>query len=1431
MHVDWGCEVKRLLVGLLLALLLACGAHDSAESVSTSAAGLELPTGDPVPKGWTGSTVQLLVADAWASCSYYATDLLVEPASVDASLQTILTKMTELATPAVCSSATSPNPLEAWVQLRAAEKCNTRGGNDARLALPQVILPGTWTANLKLDQDADPIVRFPAQNICIAQKLRAASPGAAGISTLTLGPNEQRELLEVVRERATLALLGYAKLYELGRSANPISATTVAQRARQALEDTLIGAGVSGGLMAAVQLVTIATEDVLELFARSASARVPRSSKVQDSIAADTWGPGGWRSRALAVLYGGEPLAATSSDVPPWPPLPPGGSLKAPPPFISEDVRDPRVDELRIYVDRYDAFNLKMLPLPSQVGCHDVDLEPSVSRMVRQVEAGLRTDGCTNLVSNTCIPVPLSAVPDPALGVGDFLLWKDHRIGLDVARSLARQMSQQIGRSCIGDGLVSYETPGGMTPAGVETILSVSGEGPLDGDYYHVAKGTTFASHEPLAEWVSRNVAEDTRGGLMTLAGGVYLDEDSSLQGLPATSLDLEDRRLAGSMNALEATRHVVLQALTSSSLPTAFGSGAKPALAAIEAAIGTTGLTMEPLLENQGSGLVLSDVVFTLYAPQDDDFWAAPDMANLALVVIDDDTFTAKANDLLIPQLLGDPTFRSFTNVTLADRLTHSVVMSAQSVTPRPASKTPLNEWSFNAYIPTLEDGFVLARKTTSTGTSYRLLAGPVGVNFLGGGFPIGFHFAYGGSLGDRASQLIQVQKENPSQPFFDAFGYPVKMYPPSDPYLSGNTNGAATTKLYLDNASKAADAAVGAVTIAYQALLEKAKEDVDASAQIARSTQVLDAARRQLCGDKKPDCGSTVKVVEQELIRGDNRNKFNGVANDCNTPSQEPGFNQLACVARLGMSKYDVRVNIASVVKAALDGGDPTFADYAGGTLQGVFIEQYASFRRMEDQFTEYETAYQVAKARVNAANQALSGASQRVDSNCGPGAIAEAIVAGISGGFASVSVSLGPVIALAQKCRDLETEIGPAKAQAVLSLIQGIDDMQQTYMRMADAGKAVGLAVAAGSAAIQEAKLAEERANLDKELATSVTLSNSPTFRQFHDYDVWRARALVENARRYAILARRAIEARYVVDLTTMQGQEPFVAPPTGWADQIYEYDMNMPAAVGLTLGGQQATGSVYPNVVVDYVGNLQRFVDGYAIKRPSAATLADSEVISLPGPAGAGLGGQLPQGVINSEAYRWTFFCPSTKTWASIPSSGDVDHPCGLSERPTFARLRFDLDPWGRLKGSINDEPYAKRYNVRWSKLVLNLVGTGIKDCTKASDPLTCYAQPFLRYDMTHVGPSWATNFEQTWVALEVPRGQIEGAKALAAEQWLDPLSNSWSKPYVAQVARTEYLDRPVAGAYLATFTVGPEVTISRIDRIQVLAESAYWVKQQ
>jgi hypothetical protein len=72
--------------------------------------------------------------------------------------------------------------------------------------------------------------------------------------------------------------------------------------------------------------------------------------------------------------------------------------------------------------------------------------------------------------------------------------------------------------------------------------------------------------------------------------------------------------------------------------------------------------------------------------------------------------------------------------------------------------------------------------------------------------------------------------------------------------------------------------------------------------------------------------------------------------------------------------------------------------------------------------------------------------------------------------------------------------------------------------------------------------------------------------------------------------------------------------------------------------------------------------------------------------------------------------------------------------------------------------------------------------------------------------------------------------VEGGKALAAEEWLDPVTNGFNRPDVSNVARMELHGRPIGGAYQLTLQLSPDVRIERIERIQLLVQTEYWVRQ-
>jgi hypothetical protein len=297
--------------------------------------------------------------------------------------------------------------------------------------------------------------------------------------------------------------------------------------------------------------------------------------------------------------------------------------------------------------------------------------------------------------------------------------------------------------------------------------------------------------------------------------------------------------------------------------------------------------------------------------------------------------------------------------------------------------------------------------------------------------------------------------------------------------------------------------------------------------------------------------------------------------------------------------------------------------------------------------------------------------------------------------------------------------------------------------------------------------------------------------------------------------------------VVDLSAMTQAEPLVAAPAGWADEVYGYELDLPAAVGLTVGSR-SPGDIYTYGLIDYVNNLQSFVDGYPQARPSAASKNDSEVLFLPPPTPGNIAPL-------TDGFGWLFFCPTTAgsssgTWVNLPASGQLSDTCGKGIVPVRARLSFSLDPWGRVDADLVHPPVTNIYNKRWGQLAVNLMGTDVYDCSATPTP-QCESQRYVPYNLRHVGPAWTTSYEQQWRALDVPVGVIETGKAVAAELLVD--YTGWTNPYLSGAAKLEYTDRPLGGTYELDLNPNqdPSVRLDNVQGIQVLLMSSSWVRQE
>src|SRR5262249_35179877 len=148
------------------------------------------------------------------------------------------------------------------------------------------------------------------------------------------------------------------------------------------------------------------------------------------------------------------------------------------------------------------------------------------------------------------------------------------------------------------------------------------------------------------------------------------------------------------------------------------------------------------------------------------------------------------------------------------------------------------------------------------------------------------------------------------------------------------------------------------------------------------------------------------------------------------------------------------------------------------------------------------------------------------------------------------------------------------------------------------------------------------------------------------------------------------------------------------------------------------------AVVSDKIGDYVRNLRAFVDGYAAKRPAAVAHDEIEVVNIPGLVpGAGnevvfvddQGGLIASSTLFAERGGWQVRC-ETGDWRSLSETAAPLATVCNGAPPIGARLNVDLDPWGRLSDSVAHPPYRDRFNGRWDRLAVNLVGTGVKDCT-------------------------------------------------------------------------------------------------------------------
>jgi hypothetical protein len=186
-------------------------------------------------------------------------------------------------------------------------------------------------------------------------------------------------------------------------------------------------------------------------------------------------------------------------------------------------------------------------------------------------------------------------------------------------------------------------------------------------------------------------------------------------------------------------------------------------------------------------------------------------------------------------------------------------------------------------------------------------------------------------------------------------------------------------------------------------------------------------------------------------------------------------------------------------------------------------------------------------------------------------------------------------------------------------------------------------------------------------------------------------------------------------------------------------------------------------------------------------------------------------------------------------------------CGV-DTPADFRARFDYHCDGggcyyqlrdalRLDTELLQQGYSPlsgkvangNYNYRLGSIAVNLVGTGLVDCSKADAP-SCSSTGYVEYDLTHSAQNVPMeDYSGRTSCFDFAIGNIHGGKALATERVLSLPLGSADSELISQplLSKVELVGRPLSGTYSLRIRDTPGLVWGKLRDVQLLVNYNYW----
>jgi hypothetical protein len=300
---------------------------------------------------------------------------------------------------------------------------------------------------------------------------------------------------------------------------------------------------------------------------------------------------------------------------------------------------------------------------------------------------------------------------------------------------------------------------------------------------------------------------------------------------------------------------------------------------------------------------------------------------------------------------------------------------------------------------------------------------------------------------------------------------------------------------------------------------------------------------------------------------------------------------------------------------------------------------------------------------------------------------------------------------------------------------------------------------------------------------------------------------------------------------------------------WWDQARSLDGTSAVSTGLPY--RVAIYDASWNVVATWTGAPADGTIGWSPRRVLSTQIATAGAYNIA--FGASLTGQGPGSVLIANPQLELLVNTSSPSgYQDTDSSGMVPSSvCEASPAQFQASFIHQCDPGGvcyyqlstpltintqtmTIDGlSIANVLATGNYNFRHIDVALNLVGTGVIDCSSDPTP-ACYANGSVQYTLEHNGENVGVlAFDGQYRPFNFGLATIDHGNALAAERYITTPVSSADQSLIQQpgILQVPFRGRPLDGVYNLKIYDSPALNFDQLQDIQIVLNYHYWSQIQ